>query len=329
MPFISRRHLVAAAAAGPLFTPAIARAQGQTDWPNRPVRVIVPYAPGAGTDFIIRGVCERLARQTGQQFVVEHKGGAAGTLGAETVAKAVRDGYTLLFTPQAPIQLIPHLRKLSYDAMNDFTPIGRMGEAISGFACHPSVGATNLTEFVALAKKNPGKYTFATAGVGSVNHLRAETLKLMAGIDLLHVPYRGVGEALPDLLAGNVSTMFDTNVFAHVRAGKLNLLAILSDERYREFPDVKTVKEQGYPEYDVPVWYGAYAPAGLPAPMVEKMRAEIATIHTDKEFQEKQFSGGIMIYKEALSLAELKAKVETQSRFFGELIRRANIRLES
>lgn len=328
MSALSRRQLGAAAAAA-LFTPTIARAQGQTDWPNRPVRVIIPYAPGAGTDFIIRGVCERLARQTGQQFVVEHKGGAAGTVGTETVSKAVRDGYTILMTPQAPIQLIPHLRKLAYDPSTDFVPVGRLGESISGFACHPSVGATNLVEFVALAKKNPGKYTFATAGVGSVNHLRAETLKLMAGIDLLHVPYRGVGEALPDLLAGNVSSMFDTNVFPHVKAGKLNLLAILADERYSEFPNVKTVKEQGYPEYDVPVWFGAYAPAGLPRPMLEKMRAEIATIHTDKEFQDKQFAGGMFIYKDSMSLDQLKAKVEAQSKYFADLIRRANIRLES
>ena len=325
MTVINRRATVMGLAAAGVAGQARAQA---TDWPNRPVRVVVPYAPGAGTDVVVRAVAERLSRQTGQQFVVEHKGGAAGALGAETVAKAPKDGYTIMMTPQAPVQLIPHLRRLPYDPATDFVVVGRMGESISGYAAHPSVGVRNLVEFIALAKKHPGKYTFATAGVGSVNHLRAETLKLMAGIDLLHVPYKGVGEAMPDLLAGNVSTMFDTNVFPHAKSGKLVLLAVLQDERYTEFPDVGTIKEQGLPEYDVPVWYGAYAPTGVPRPILEKLRNEIATIHTDTEFQAKQFSMGIKIYKEDMSLDQLKAKIDAQSRYFADLIRRANIRLE-
>lgn len=324
---INRRSTIIGLAASAGAMPRATRAQA-TDWPNRPVRVVVPYAPGAGTDVIVRAVAERLSRQTGQQFVVEHKGGAAGALGAETVAKAPKDGYTILMTPQAPIQLIPNLRKLSYDPATDFVVVGRMGESISGYAAHPSVGARNLVEFIALAKKNPGKYTFATAGVGSVNHLRAETLKLMAGIDLLHVPYKGVGEALPDLLAGNVSSMFDTNVFSHAKSGKLTLLAVLQDERYTEFPDVPTVKEQGLPDYDVPVWYGAYAPAGVPRAILERMREEIATIHADTDFHAKQFALGIKVYKENMSLDQLKVKIDTQSRYFADLIRRADIRLE-
>jgi tripartite-type tricarboxylate transporter receptor subunit TctC len=328
MPSISRRRVVAAVGAGAVLGLHTIAARAQTSWPDHPVRVIVPYAPGAGTDFIVRAVAERLSRQTGQQFVVEHRGGAAGTLGTETVTKSLPDGYTLLMTPQAPIQLLPHLRKLAYNPMTDLVPVGRMGESISGFAAHPSVGAKNLPEFVALAKKNPGKFTYATAGVGSVNHLRAETLKLMAGIDLLHVPYKGVGEALPDLLAGNVSCMFDSNVFPHAKAGKLTLLAVLADERYSEFPDVGTMKEQGLPDYDVPVWFGAYAPAGVPQPIVNKLHAELATMHTDEEFQEKQSAGGIRIYKEAMTLSQLRTWVEAQSLRFADLMRRANITLD-
>ena len=328
MPMIRRRSVVSALGAGAVLGAWPLQTRAQSDWPNRPVRVIVPYAPGAGTDFIVRAAAERLSRQTGQQFVVEHRGGAAGAIGTEAVAKSPRDGYTILMTPQAPIQLIPHLRKLGYDPLTDLVTVGRMGESISGFAAHPSVGARNLVEFVAVAKKNPGKFTFATAGVGSVNHLRAETLKLMAGIDLVHVPYKGVGEALPDLLAGNVSCMFDANVFSHAKAGKLALLAVLADERYAEFPDVGTVKEQGYPDYDVPVWYGAYVPAGVPQPIVERLHAEIATMHTDADFQAKQYAGGIRIYKETLSPQQLQAWVESNSKRFADLIRRANITLE-
>lgn len=325
---INRRHVLTGLAVGAAFAAISRPAIAQTDWPNRPVRIIIPYAPGAGTDFIVRSVAERLSRQIGQQFVVEHRGGAAGALGTEAVTKSPPDGYTILMTAQAPIQLIPHLRKLSYDPSKDLTPVGRLAESISGFAVHPSLGVKNLTEFVALAKKNPGKYTFATAGVGSVNHLRAETLKLMAGIDLLHVPYKGVGEALPDLLAGNVHSMFDTGVFSHAKAGKLSLLAILADERYSEFPDVATIKEQGFPEYDVPVWYGAYAPSRVPQPILDRLHQEIATIHTDKEFHAKMFAGGMSVYRETLSLAQLRERVDTQSKQFANLIRRANITLE-
>jgi tripartite-type tricarboxylate transporter receptor subunit TctC len=320
--------VVAALGAGAVVGLHTGPAPAQTNWPDHPVRIIVPYAPGAGTDFIVRAAAERLSRQTGQQFVVEHRGGAAGTVGTETVARAAPDGYTLLMTPQAPIQLLPHLRKLSYNPMTDLVTVSRMGESISGLAVHPSVGVKDLQEFIALAKKNPGKYTYATAGVGSVNHLRAETLKLMAGIDILHVPYKGTGEALPDLLAGNVSCMFDSNVFPHAKAGKLVLLAVLTDERYSEFPDVGTMKEQGLPEYDVPIWYGAYAPAGVPQPILNRLHAELATMHSDPDFQAKQFAGGIRIYPEALSLAQLRMWVETQSRTFADLMKRADIKLD-
>jgi tripartite-type tricarboxylate transporter receptor subunit TctC len=329
MPVIGRRGFVTALGLGAMSSAYPSDTRAQTAYPNRPVRVIVPYAPGAGTDFVVRPVAERLSRQMGQQFVVEHRGGGAGTVGTETVIRSAPDGYTIMMSPQAPIQLIPHLRKLTYDPLTDLVAVGRMGESISGFAVHPSLGVKNMAEFVALAKKNPGKYTFATAGVGSVNHLRAETLKLMAEIDLLHVPYKGVGEALPDLLAGNVQCMFDTSVFSHAKAGKLTLLAILADERYSEFPDVGTMKEQGFPDYDVPVWYGAYAPAGVPAPILEALHREIATVHSDPDFKARQFAGGIRIYPEALSLTQLRDRIRAQSAYFGDLIRRADIKLES
>lgn len=326
MPKIRRRMMMMGAGAA-LALPAVARAQ--SDYPNRPVRCIVPYAAGGGTDFIGRGTTEKLSRQMGQQFILEHRGGAAGVLGAETVLKATPDGYTLLLTPQGPIQLVQHLRKIPYDPLKDFIPVGRLGEQIAGLAVHPSMGVNNLAELVALAKKSPGKYTYATAGVGSVNHLRGETFKLMAGIDLLHVPYKGVGEALPDLLGGVVNCMFDSVIFPHAKAGKLTMMAMLGAERYSEFPDVPTMKEAGYPEFDVPVWFGLYAPVGVPQVIVEKLHAELAKFATDEDFRAKQFSGGTMVYKEVLSLPDLRARVAKQSEQFADLIRRANIKLES
>ena len=305
-----------------------ARGQGASDYPNRPVRIVVPYAAGGGTDFIARNLAERLSTQMGQQFVIEYRGGAAGALGTEGVVKSPADGYTLLLTPQAPIQLLPHLRKLSYDPLKDLVPVGRMSEQIAGFAVHPSIGAKTMTEFVALAKQNPGKFTFGTAGVGSVNHLRVETLKLMADINLLHVPYRGVGEALPDLLAGNISMMVDSNVLPAAKAGKVTLISVLTPERYSEFPDVATMREQGFPDYDVPVWFGTYAPAGVPEPILEKLHRQIATIHTDAEFKAKQFGGGNLVYNEALSIPQLRERIAKDSERFADLIRRANIKLD-
>lgn len=330
---MKRRQVVSGIAAGFAAStfvslPRSAHAQGATDYPNRPVRIIVPYAAGGGTDFIARGLAEKLSQQTGQQFVIEFRGGAAGALGAEAVVKSTPDGYTLLLTPQAPIQLLPHLRKLPYDPLKDLIPVGRMAEQIAGFAVHPSLGVKTMTEFVALAKQHPGKYSFGTAGVGSVNHLRVETLKLMAGINLLHVPYKGVGEALPDLLGGVIHMMVDSNVLPAAKAGKLELIAVLTAERYSEFPHVATMREQGFPEFDVPVWFGTYAPAGVPAPILEKLHREIATVHTDAEFQAKQFSGGTFVYREALSLPQLQERIAKDSARFADLIRRADIKLD-
>ena len=327
---MKRRQLVAglaASLAAPMLAPTV-RAQGTLDYPNRPVRMVVPYAAGGGTDFIARGLAEKLSQQMGQQFVIEYRGGAAGALGTEAVVKSTPDGYTLLLTPQAPIQLLPHLRKLSYDPLKDLIPVGRMSEQIAGFAVHPSLGVKTMGEFVALAKKNPGKYTFGTAGVGSVNHLRVETLKLMAGIDLLHVPYRGVGEALPDLLAGTIHMMVDSNVLPAAKAGRITLISVLTRERYSEFPDVATMREQGFPDYDVPVWFGTYAPTGVPEPILEQLHREIAKIHTDKEFQEKQFAGGNLVYREALTIKQLQERIASDSGRFADLIRRANIKLD-
>ncbi len=321
-------RLFAYSAIGLMLSGVLGLASAQTEWPTRPVRVVIPYAPGSGTDFIIRGLAERLSRQLGQQFVVEHRSGASGTLGAEAVARSTPDGYTFLMSPQAPIVVLPNLRKVGYDPLKDFIGVARMGEVIAGFAVHPGLGVKNMAEFIALAKQKPGQITFVSAGVGSVNHLRGETLKLMAGIDLLHVPYRGNGEAVPDLLAGQVHGIFDSLVFPHVKAGKLTLLAILSDERYSEFPDVGTMKEQGLPEFDLPIWFGTWAPAGVPMPIIEKLHAAISTIHTDEEFKARQFAAGIHIYAKTDTLAEFKARQERQLVYFGDIIKRAKITMD-
>ena len=327
MPGIGPLALVAISAlAGVLAwaTPVAA----QSDYPNRPVRIIIPYPAGASTDTIGRPVAERLQSLLGQPVVVENRGGAGGALGAEMMAKAAPDGYTIMITPQTPIVVLPSLRKMPYDPAKDFMPVARLSEVITGFAVHPSLGVSTLKEFIDLARKNPGKYTFVSAGVGTITHLRGEMLKVLAGIDLLHVPYRGNGEALPDLLAGNVHAMFEAVVFPHVKTGRLTLLAVVDDERHPDFPNTPTIKESGFPDFDMPIWFGAYAPAGTPQPIIEKLHKAISTIHGDKEFTEKQMAAGMRVYANAETPEEMGRRMAAQTKVFAEIIKRAGVKID-
>lgn len=324
MPVFSTRTLSAVAFCIPIFVTA-ASVPARSEYPTRPVRIIVPYPAGASTDNIARPLAEKLASALGQQFVVENRGGAGGALGAELLAKSTPDGYTIMVTPQTPIVVLPSLRKMPYDPAKDFIPIARMSEVITGFAVHPSLGVRTLQDFIGLAKRNPGKYTFVSAGVGTITHLRGEMLKIMAGIDLLHVPYRGNGEALPDLLAGNVHSMFEAVVFPHVKAGKLTLLAVVDDERHPDFPDTPTIKESGFPDYDMPIWFGAYAPPGTPAAIVAKLHQEISRIHGDEELRSRLMSQGMRVYSKADTPEEMAARIAVQTGVFAEIIRKAGV----
>ncbi len=318
------RHILIAASVMLGAMPAVA----QSDYPTRPVRIIIPYPAGASTDIIGRPLADRLSRALGQQFVIENRGGASGALGAELMTKSAPDGYTIMVTPQTPIVVLPNLRKLGYDPANDFMPIARMSETISGFAVHPSLGVTTLQEFIALAKRSPGKYTFVSAGVGTITHLRGEMLKIMAGIDLLHVPYKGNGEALPDLLAGVVHAMFEAVVFPHVKAGKLTLLAVVDDVRHPDFPNTPTIKESGFPDYDMPIWFGTYAPRGTPPAIIEKLHREISRIHDDKEFGDRLMSLGMRVYAKAEAPAEITKRIAAQTLVYADIIRKAKVTVE-
>ena len=240
------------------------------DWPERPVKLILPYAPGGATDLIGRPWADKLSQAFGQQFVIENRGGASGIIGTEAVAKAAPDGYTFLLTPNAPLSVQPTLRKTPYDPVKHFTPVGRVGDLISGFVIHPAVGLKTFKEMVDYAKANPGKLAYGSAGLGTASHLRLEMLKVKAGIDILHVPYRGNADALNDLLANNVQMMNEINPMPHVRAGKLILLDISYPERHPDFPNVPTLWEVGYGDAYVPSWYSIWAPAGTPQAIVEQ-----------------------------------------------------------
>ena len=250
-------------------------ATGQ-QYPAKPVRIVVPFAPGGGSDFTGRLIAQRLGERMGQTFLVENKPGAGGNLGAEQVVKAPADGYTLLLI-SASYTVNPSVYKLSFDAINDITPIVQVSGGPYVVAVHPSVRANTLAEFVALAKAEPGKLAYGSAGNGSIMHVSSEYLLHTAGIRVLHVPYKGTGPALSDTLAGNLQLVLGAvpTTLPHVKAGRLRALAVTTNQRIAAAPELPTVAESGYPDYEVTNWHGLIGPKGLPKEIVERLNREV------------------------------------------------------
>ena len=275
---------LAAAVAALLVAPAVA--QG---YPNRPVKIVIPFAPGGPTEFIIRLMADRLTATLGQAFVIENRpGGAGGTVGAKSVAVAEPDGYTLLFSSPGPLVTAAAVYKnLDYDPIKSFAPIAMVIYAPQMLVVHPSVPANSLPELVAYAKSNPGKITFGSSGYGTQPHMLGEMFKLTAGIDIIHVPYRGAGQSVTDLVAGQVQMIFETTaiLLPHVQGGQLRALAVATDTRSPLLPDVPTTAESGYPKLLASFWSGLLAPAGTPAPIVDKLNGAVNDILKSKEAQ--------------------------------------------
>ena len=247
-------------------------------WPARPIRIIVPFPPGGGLDFFARVLAPRLQDNLGQQIVVENRSGAGGMVGADAVAKAAPDGYTLLLASSAELTISQHLYpKMAYDAIKDFTPVSYASHAALLFSVHPSQPAKNLQEVITLARANPGKLAFASAGTGGVQHLAGEILKTAAKIDIVHVPYKGAGPAVIDMVGGQVQMGFTAlpSSIQHARSGKLRPIAVTSVKRSDAAPELPTFTELGYPALDLVVWYAALFPARTPPEVVAKMSAEI------------------------------------------------------
>ena len=276
--------LAAATLAAGFSTQAASQAQ---NWPDRTVKLILPYAAGGATDAIGRPWADKLGQAFGQQFVVENRGGASGMIGAEAAAKATPDGYTLFLTPNAPLSVLPSLRKTPYDPVKSFEPVGRVGDVINGFVIHPSVGVKTFKEMIEYAKKNPGKLTYASSGNGTANHMRLEMLKLKTGIDILHVPYRGGADSLNDVLPGTVHMMNEPVSLPHVKAGKLILLNINGQVRHPDFPDVPTLTELGITGADVPIWFALFAPAGTSKDIIGKLNAKMIEIAKTDDMKAK------------------------------------------
>ncbi|MES2183418.1 MAG: tripartite tricarboxylate transporter substrate binding protein [Pseudomonadota bacterium] len=249
-------------------------------FPERPITLIVPFPAGGSTDAMARFTADRLGRELGQPVVVDNRGGAGGSIAAEAVLAAPHDGYTLFFTTTGTMAINPHIyKKLRYDPLKDFRGVGNVAAASNVLVVHPSVQAHSVGELVALARANPGKLTYASAGIGASSHLSGALFASMTRTDLLHVPYKGSGPAMVDFLSGRVDMMFDTasTHAANVRAGKVRALAVTSQQKSSAFPGLASVAEAGVPGYDVTVWFGVAAPAGVPQPVAQRLAAALAT----------------------------------------------------
>jgi len=247
-------------------------------YPLKPVRLISPYASGGGSDTLARILGQKLYEAWGQPVVVENRPGAAGTLGAETVARATADGYTLLVTPSAVLTINPHLyAKLRYDTFKDFVPVTMASNSPYLLVVHPKIPASSVKELIAYAKMNPGKMNYSSSGNGSSTHLAGVLFNNMAGVEIVHIPYKGAAPAIVDLLAGNIQMRFSSvvPVLPHVRSGRLRGIAISSPQRYGPLPDMPTIAESGLPGYAVESFYAVVAPAHTPRAIVSKINAEV------------------------------------------------------
>ena len=247
-------------------------------YPTRPVRLLVPFTPGGGTDILARIIAGRMSESMGQQVVVDNRPGGNTLIATEAVVRAAPDGYTLILqTNNFAANPTLYRGKISFDTVKDLAPVSLVAGNPHVLVVHPSLPTKNLREFIALAKAKPGSITFATAGAGTVNHLSGELLKMLAGIDILHVPYKGSGSVMPDLLGGHVHSLFAAmpTVTGHIRAGRLRALAVTTPRRFRGLPDVPTIAESGYRGYDFSSWFGVLAPAKTPQAVIARLHAEI------------------------------------------------------
>jgi tripartite-type tricarboxylate transporter receptor subunit TctC len=274
-----------------LMTAVLATNALAQTWPSKTVRIVVPYPPGGGIDILARQLAERFQAQWGQAVVVENKPGGSTIIGVEAVAKASPDAHTILMTSDASFSINPHLfRKLPYDAQKDFQPVTMLVLLQQLLIAHPALPANTLAELIALAKAKPGSIAYASYGSGSQPHLAGEMLKHKSGIDLVHVPYKGISLAVPAVIAGEVQLTFSgiASSIAHLKAGKLKAFAIGGAKRSPLLPELPTFRELGYPEVETHAWFGLFVPAGSPKDAVARIYHDAKKLLDDTEFRDKQ-----------------------------------------
>jgi tripartite-type tricarboxylate transporter receptor subunit TctC len=305
-----------------------AHAQGDASgYPSKPIRVIVPLAPGGAIDLIARGMSTALASRFGQPIVVENRPGAGESIGAELTARATPDGYTVLMT-SAAVVVNPLLLPARYDPVKDFAAVTQVTRQPYVLIVHPSVAATNVRELIAWAKANPQKLNYASAGSGGLMHLTGELFKSQTGISMTHVAYKGMAQAYPDILAGQVQVGFPAIITAlpHLKSGKIRALGVTSRARVASLPEVPTIGESGVPGFEVEQWYGVFVPARTPNAIVARLHKEMASVIQDPDNVARMTATG----SEAVggTPASLAALVKTETRQWGRIIRQAGIKVE-
>ena len=303
-----------------------AAVQAQPAWPQKPIRIVVPFAPGGNTDSIARVIAERFTQSLGQPVVVDNKVGAGGAIAAEFVAKAPADGYTLMMAAMPVMAVLPVISKTNFDPLKDFVPISNVGSNPFVMGVHKSVPANTVSEFVAFMRKNPGKYNYASGGSGSVSHLSAALFVKRAELNMTHISYKGGAPAVTDLLGGNVQMYFGnfSELYPHVSGGNIRIIGVSSDKRAAQLPQVATIAESGFPGFKTVTWNGLMAPAGTPAAVVARLadavKEALASEGTHTKFQQmgvdaigstpKEFAdtlrADIAIWSEAAKAANLK-----------------------
>lgn len=297
-----------------------------SDYPTRPVRMIVAFAPGGGSDTASRIVAQQLSGRLGQTVVVENRGGAGGTLGHDVGAKATPDGYTLMWTSIGPIAVAPSLyKKLPYEPMRDFTPITFTADSFNALVVHAGVPAKSVKELIALAKSQPDKLSYGSSGNGGAGHLSGELFKQMAGISMVHVPYKGGGPAMLDLLGGRIDAIFATLATAlpNIHSGKIRGLAVTTVKRAPMLPEVPTIAEAGLPGYEANNWYGLLAPAGTPKPIIAELNREMIEALSMREVYDAFFRQGMLPHTSTPEAFGTYIRSETKK--WGDLIRHVGI----
>jgi len=298
-------------------------------YPTRPIRMIIGFPPGGGTDIVGRIVGQRLSEALGQQILPDNRGGASGQIAAELAAKAPPDGYTVMMAHIAAISILPSLvSKLPYDPQKDFAPISLVAIGPNLLVVHPSVPARSVKELVALARARPGQLQYASPGSGTVQHLAGELFKLQAKVDMLHVPYKGSGQSIVDLIAGHVHLDFDSvpPVLPHVRSGRLRALAVTSEKRFSILPEIPTVTEGGVPGFDMSTWWGLVAPAAVSKDIIARLQAETVKVLRQPDVKEKiAFAGADTVGNTA---DQFGAFIRSETTKYARIVKDANIKLD-
>lgn len=307
---------------------AHAQSADAANYPSRPVKIIVPFPAGGTLDNVTRLVAKGLGDKWGQQVVVDNKPGGAAVIGTKAAAAAAPDGYTLLFMANGFIIVPMMMQQVPYDPLKDFVPIGLIGRVNQALVAAPGFGANNLPQLIELAKKQPGKLSFASFGIGTSSHLAVELFKKDAGIDMTHVPYKGVAPALQDTLGGQVDIFFTNfpEIVSHVQAGKLKVLAVADTKRVPQLPNAPTFAEQGFPNFNVYSWYGAVAPAGTPDEIVRKINTTLQAVLKDLENSPRVVQQGVVMTPS--SPAQLSQYMRGEQGRYAEIIKLSGAKLD-